>query len=496
MGGWALKNHHILLTSLLLVGMAISPIGGTGEEPSQLYEVIAGQNGLSWEITPLVGLDSPEELYAYQDYRSSNPLVQAKASILFFYRREGEESLHLVIIHGPSPRGEITSVLSFWGLPEASSISMKDDPDDAYWLDPPSGKFSWQWAPGLTDGAVISGLRGELNLTLRPQFGTGITRWILVTGDLTRPEYIELPSTTAPLMLQIRVPNPLAQFTYSPREPYAGERITFDAGASRSASTIVQYNWDFDDDGVFESSSASPIITHAFSAPGEKRVTLQIEDSLEKRASHTQVLVVRQGGLRVSRKIDTFLPDRQTLPGYSLLVELTIEAQRTVHGIGIEEEPPEGWEIQPFEDAGVQFNPESREWLIPETLAAGTKRVLKYRLEVPERTDPGRYRFSGWAIACCPEIRSTIQGDEELEVVSSLPVEVAVSRLNGRGEIDLTLSNFITFEQILQAVALWKDGRPVPGTDGKRIDLETMVRLVAYWLTDTPVNQPLTSESE
>jgi hypothetical protein len=88
---------------------------------------------------------------------------------------------------------------------------------------------------------------------------------------------------------------------------------------------------------------------------------------------------------------------------------------------------------------------------------------------------------------------SAIGGDSEVHVISSLSIELAISRLNDQGEIDLTLSDLITFNQILQAVALWQQGRPVPGTNGRRIDLDMMVRLVAYWLTDTPVDRPLSS---
>jgi hypothetical protein len=42
-----------------------------------------------------------------------------------------------------------------------------------------------------------------------------------------------------------------------------------------------------------------------------------------------------------------------------------------------------------------------------------------------------------------------------------------------------------------QAVSLWLEQVEVPGTNGRKIDLAMISRLIAYWLTDTPVTEPL-----
>jgi len=69
---------------------------------------------------------------------------------------------------------------------------------------------------------------------------------------------------------------------------------------------------------------------------------------------------------------------------------------------------------------------------------------------------------------------------------------VAISKIDVEtGELNPSLPNIISFQQIQFAVALWLEDRPVPGTNGKRIDLRTMLELITYWLTDTPVDQPL-----
>jgi uncharacterized protein YraI len=52
---------------------------------------------------------------------------------------------------------------------------------------------------------------------------------------------------------------PLANFTYSPREPKAGELVTFDASDSNDTDgEILLYEWDWDDDGVNDHYSISP----------------------------------------------------------------------------------------------------------------------------------------------------------------------------------------------------------------------------------------------
>lgn len=469
---------------LLLPWRAEAPEGG----------ITIRQNGLTWKIQPLTGSMLPEELYSYRGYRSTNGWVQEGASVLFFF--QGEEGLYLGMIHGPT-RGPGSAAFSFWGLPEGAYLAVKDDPDDAYWLDPPSAKFHWRWASGYTDGAILGGLGGEFTLSIYPQFGSEIKEWLLMTGDPQKPRFLKLPSLTAPLWVQVRQPDPLARFTFSPAEPFVGEEVLFDASSSWSSSKILRYEWDFDGDGTVEISTSSPRITHAFSEPGEVYVTLYIRDALGRTSTITKALVIRAGGVQVLRRIKTFLPAHQTLAGYYFIVELIVEAQKDIYGLGIQEEPPLDWTMRPLADdeVSVQFIPERGEWLFLEPLPAGSRTVLRYRVDLPKGIEPGAYPFTGWAVACCPETRFPLQGDREVQVISELPIEVAVSRLNERGEIDLTLSNLVTFEQILQAVALWKEGRPVPGTNGKRIDLETMVRLVAYWLTDTPVNQPLSSSA-
>lgn len=455
-------------------------------------QIIAHQSDISWTINPLIGSASPADFYAYSDYQSHNPLVEPETSLIFFYQNSEDAALSLFIIHGPPSREvlQTTASFSFDGLPPSAFILLKNDPSDSYSLTPPVGSIGWKWSTGFTGGVVLGGLTGTFTLIIYPQFGEGISRWALVTGSLAKPAYILLPSLSDPLSLQVRLPDPLANFRYQPTDPSVGVTVTFDASASRSsAGRIIQYHWNFD--GAFETRSSIPSTTYAFATAGDHTVTLQVEDLLGRVDSETLTVHVQDDPVTVTRLIKIPLPGSQMLRGYSFTVELLIEPDTTVNGLGIQETPPDGWRIEPLDNAGAQFNVASSEWLFLEALSAGAQRRIRYQIEVPAQEESGLYRFVGRALSGSPQMSSAIGGDSAVQVLSALSIEMAVSRLNDHGEIDLSLSNFISFSQIQEAVALWQQQLSVPGTNGRPIDLQTMVRLVAYWLTDTPVDQPL-----
>jgi hypothetical protein len=85
--------------------------------------------------------------------------------------------------------------------------------------------------------------------------------------------------------------------------------------------------------------------------------------------------------------------------------------------------------------------------------------------------------------------------------VKVLPIPVAISRLMPDWTIDPNLPEFISFAQLQQAAAMWfaaADDAPdsntpkvVPLTGGAEIDLSTIQDLIAYWLTNSSVHDPL-----
>lgn len=72
---------------------------------------------------------------------------------------------------------------------------------------------------------------------------------------------------------------PVAQFTFSPANPAPGAVVSFNAGASYDPDgTIVNYQWDFQNDGTFDRTGVTP--TWTFPAPGTYNVRLVVTDGL------------------------------------------------------------------------------------------------------------------------------------------------------------------------------------------------------------------------
>jgi hypothetical protein len=68
----------------------------------------------------------------------------------------------------------------------------------------------------------------------------------------------------------------VANIAYSPTNPVAGEQVTFDGSARSDDSAISSYEWDLDNDGVFESMGVTT--THTFPTEGLYSLHLRVTD--------------------------------------------------------------------------------------------------------------------------------------------------------------------------------------------------------------------------
>jgi PKD repeat protein len=73
---------------------------------------------------------------------------------------------------------------------------------------------------------------------------------------------------------------PLASLIIDPAQPTAGENVTFDAGDSVDPDgQIVEYQWDFGNDGTIDQTSSSPSTTYTYSEAGNYQVNLTVVDA-------------------------------------------------------------------------------------------------------------------------------------------------------------------------------------------------------------------------
>ncbi|KAA0002537.1 MAG: PKD domain-containing protein [Thermoplasmata archaeon] len=87
---------------------------------------------------------------------------------------------------------------------------------------------------------------------------------------------------------------PVANFTWQPLKPYSHELITFNANSSYDEDGyIVLYKWDWDNDGIYDISTTSPVITYSWNKSGTYAVTLTVVDNAYAETNITKYISIR-----------------------------------------------------------------------------------------------------------------------------------------------------------------------------------------------------------
>jgi hypothetical protein len=102
------------------------------------------------------------------------------------------------------------------------------------------------------------------------------------TGEVTILNYFspneEIDALTAAYGDTIHYPH--AAFTWTPSDPRPGDTILFNASTSYDYDGhITLYEWDWNNDGVYEESHTTQTTTHAWDNPGSYQVTLRVTDN-------------------------------------------------------------------------------------------------------------------------------------------------------------------------------------------------------------------------
>jgi chitodextrinase len=96
--------------------------------------------------------------------------------------------------------------------------------------------------------------------------------------------------------------SPTASFTVTPSPGRAGESVHFDgSGSSDSDGSIASYQWDFENDGAFDTQpDPSPTVSHVYPAPGQKTAKLRVADDRGATGETTRdFLIAEQGPGRI-----------------------------------------------------------------------------------------------------------------------------------------------------------------------------------------------------
>ena len=489
---WTCVAYPLLI--LLLLALFTLPVMA-----QELYFSVK-QGANTYDLVPLERAGPVAEFYNYRNDEAHTGLEVVDHSILFLYRDTITGELYLVIIHDQPVDGTGGEVeFSFRGLPLGATIVIRDDPNaqDLYEFSPPTAFMHWQWIPEHTDGVVIGGLGEEFEIVITPDFIEGITGWDLVTGTIEDPIYTALPSLKEPITITAAVtpPNipPVASFTYSPAVISVGQAVNFDASASHDPDgTIVSYDWDFGDG----TTAKGVTVSHIYSAAGSYPVSLTVTDDQGATDTITQTVTVSEvPPPRARRTISTTV----ALPSSTFRVIVEITTSTDIEGLGLDEDLPGGWEINPIDNAGAAFKRVETQWVWARTIRAGETLRVIYDVTVPEELVSGPLPveecITGMIDSAQPAFHKEVGGESCLKVDRCLPAEVAITHLDPETEeIDLTLSEDVTAAQLQLSISYWVEDEPVPGTCGNLLDLETLKLLIAHYLKCIPIDEPLPKE--
>lgn len=406
--------------------------------------------------------------------------------------------------------GSSVSYLSFRGVEESIAIPsgtltaiLPPAPPS-----PPVAGFSWSpLDPSTTDtitftdrssdadGQVIAWAwsfgDGTQSDVQNPQHSYSHSGTYTVTLAVTDDDGNTSPAATQKITVSNAAPT--AIFKVSPEEPRVGVSTALDASGSYDVDgSIVSYAWDFDGDGVFDVEGASSDVEYTFAEEGDLTAVLKVTDDEGSSSTVKKTLTVLPS-LSAVRQIDTCLPDDETITGGTVRVTITITANTRVHGLTLHEDIPDGWMFAEGSNASATFRKETTDWLFMETLEDGDTRVIEYTLTAPATcSEPEKAAIGGVIKSSSPRLSRMVLGEDKVALVPTLPIKVVISRWDSdQGKIDLCLPEQISFDQIQYAVALWLSGDPVAYTGEKVVTLDDIRDLIAYWLTDTSVHDPL-----
>ena len=224
--------------------------------------------------------------------------------------------------------------------------------------------------------------------------------------------------------------------------------------------------------------------------------------------------LVPQAGIMAVRTIATPVPCNNILLNYygpggdkagsTFTVKVEIWADQDLYGVGLAEDLPPGWKVIPIDNGGFYYKPSKTEWVFPSKVPAGTMKTIIYQVEVPQSfgielaaSDPcyaSSNDLYGLVDSALPCMEVMVTGDSGVDVSDCVSVLVAISRWDVENDLlDISLSDKISFQQVQRAIAFWLEDEVVPRTCDQTVGYHMLKQIIAYWLTNTNICDPLPS---
>ena len=391
--------------------------------------------------------------------------------------------------------------------------------------------IGWKIKPLENAGAAFK--RSTIQWVFVDQIRAGTSK--VISYELTVPEADSLLATTLPVCFTLSGTfQAMTPFMELPLEGDAKIEVT-DALNIKTAIAHLVPRIGFDTDDTIDLRLSQKIdpkqLTRALEmwqygevVPWTQGSTIDLEMMKELSAyAYTCTPVdlplplVPQADVVAVRTINTPVPCNNVLLNYygpggdkagsTFTVKVEIWADQDLYGVGLKEELPTGWKVIPIDSEGFYYKPSSVEWVFPSKVPAGMVKTIIYQVEVPQTealgiaaSDPC-YATStdlyGLVDAALPCLKTVVTGDSGVDVSDCVSVIVAISRWDVENDrLDITLSDKISFQQVQRAIAFWLEDEVVPRTCEQTVDYHTLKEIIAYWLTNTNICDPLPSVPE
>ncbi|HIC96195.1 TPA: PKD domain-containing protein [Candidatus Bipolaricaulota bacterium] len=212
---------------------------------------------------------------------------------------------------------------------------------------------------------------------------------------------------------------PQAAFSYTPAGPTINDLVTFDgSGSFDPDGRITLYEWDFDGDGDYDSTTGAAVIQWLYDEPGSYTVSLRVTDNGGATASTTGEVIVSPAPVAVRQRLFTPLAPNKALPGDWIRVEVEISVRKTINGLGLAAEPPQGWRVREVDNGGATFKRGGGQyqWLWVRGLLSGDRLRIVYEVRVAESAPPGLYKIGGQVSSFSPRFKIPIPKEVEVRV--------------------------------------------------------------------------------
>ena len=299
-------NTDTLALTVLVAGDASAASSGTFQPPIAGFEFapLAPEVGEPVTFDGSVSFDFDGEIVSYGwDFDQDGQIDATEAVVVFAFDVAGDYTVSLTVTDSSGSTDTVA-----YSVP-VSALG----PTPAQTLQPPIADFSYApagpetGAPVSFDGTLSFDFDGTITayawdfdadgqidsfdaiayhtfttpgaypvrLTVTDNGGnTDTVEYLLqVAGEAMDGEVVETPPDPSPSILP-----PVADFTFMPQSPLAGELVMFNASESFDPDgTIVSYAWDFDGDGVID--ATEPISVTTFPSPDIHEVSLTVTDN-------------------------------------------------------------------------------------------------------------------------------------------------------------------------------------------------------------------------